>query len=492
LRGNVVFRYENIRIFSDEATWQKNKGIVDFRKNVRVEQTGQVLTCERLNFVRDNKLLTASGGVFYEDSAKITVIRGTNAEYRTDIKEATLWGSPLLPRIDEAAGDTLFIRGRTMKYNDSLKIATVIDNVNIHQGSLVATCRKADYFSGTSIAQLRTNPVINYEKHKVVGDSIDLFFSDEALKNASVMGKAHGYYREIADSSKDTTITNIWSDSLYLSMFESGQIEYMKAFGNARGDYSEASAETGDKAKMRITSDSLYMHMFETSKVRSMKAFGNARGDYSDSSSQSGLATATKLAGDSLHMFMFETGKMRAMKALGNAGGDYFEASARTGGAMSMNITSDSLHMFMFKTGKMRAMMAVGGAHGRSAEWGAASTDSAITHIWGDSLRVRIAETGRIRSMRAVGQVRCLNFALADSAARTNEVSGQTLTLSFGPTGQIERALVKGGAQSIYYIEEAEGGGTNRAGGDQILVAFQNGKAQRLRVRGKASGIYFP
>jgi hypothetical protein len=379
-----------------------------------------------------------------------------------------------------------------MKYTESLKIATVLDNVNIRQGGLTATCRKADYFSETSVALLRTNPVINYEKHKVVGDSIDLFFSDEALKSASVMGRAHGYYKEIADSSKDTTITNIWSDSLYLSMFESGKIEYMKAFGNARGGYTEAGADNGDKSKMHITSDSLHMHMFETGKVRSMKAFANARGDYSDSSSQSGIATATKLVGDSLHMFMFETGKMRAMKALGNANGDYFESSARTGGAMAMNIASDSLHMFMFQTGKMRAMMAVGGAHGRSSEWGAASTDSAITHIWGDSLRVRVAETGRIRSMRAAGQVRCLNFALADSAARANEVTGQTMTLSFSPAGQIERALVKGGAQSIYYIEEAEGGGTNRAGGDQILVAFQNGKAQRLRVRGKASGIYFP
>jgi lipopolysaccharide export system protein LptA len=448
LRGNVVFRYEGMRISSDEATWWKNKGIVDFRKNVNAEEKGQVVTCDRMHFSREKKLLTAAGNVLYQDSAKITFISGNNAEYATDSKECTLRGNPLLTRIDSAGVDTLFIRGRIMRYNDSLKIATVTDNVNIRQGELVATCRKSDYFVNTSMALLRITPVINYDKHRVTGDSIDLFFDEQKLKSASVMGNAHGRSTEVADSSKDTTITDIWSDSLYIAMYESGKMNCMKAYGSARGYFSETAAATNVK-------------------------------------------TATKIKSDSLQMFMFETGKISAMKAYSRAVGGYSEISGLTGSATTMDITSDSMHMSMFETGKVNAMKAFGSAHGRSAEWGAASTDSAITHIWSDSLRVAISKAGKINSMKAFGSVLSRNFLQGDSA-RSNEVSGQKMMITFGDAGKIEKAVVRGDAKSIYYIEDADGGGCNKAGGDQIVVMFAQGKAQRLLVRGNSRGVYYP
>ena len=448
LRGNVVFRYEGMRISSDEATWWKNKGIVDFRKNVKAVEKGQVMTCDRMHFSRENNLLTAAGDVQYQDSAKITFISGNNAEYATDKKECTLRGNPLLTRIDSSGVDTLFIRGRVMKYNDSLKIATVTDNVNIRQGELVATCRKSDYFVNTSTALLRINPIINYDKHRVTGDSVDLFFDEQKLKSACVVGKAHGRSTEVADSSKDTTITNIRSDSLYIAMYESGKMSSMKAYGNARGDFSEITAAT--KAK-----------------------------------------TVTNITSDSLQMFMFESGKISGMKAYSNALGTYSEISALTASATTMDITSDSMHMSMFETGKVNAMKAFGSAHGRSAEWGAASTDSTITHIWSDSLRVAISKEGKIHSMKAFGNVLSRNFLQGDSA-RSNEVSGQRMMITFGDAGKIEKAVVRGDAKSIYYIEETDGGGCNKAGGDQIVVMFSQGKAQRLRVRGNSSGIYYP
>jgi len=448
LRGNVVFRYEGMRISSDEATWWKNKGIVDFRKNVKATEKGQVLTCDRMHFSREKNLLTAVGSVRYEDSAKVTFIKGDNAEYATDKKECTLRGNPLLTRIDSSGVDTIFISGRIMKYDDSLKIATVMDNVNIRQGELLATCRKSEYFVNTSKAQLRINPVINYEKHRVTGDSVDLFFDEQKLNSACVMGNAKGRSTEIADSSKDTTITNIQSDSLYLAMYESGKMNYMKAFGNARGDFSEFTMATEVKTVTNITSDSLQILMFETGKISAMKAFSNAVGNYS-------------------------------------------ETSKLTGNATTMDISSDSMHTSMFETGKVSAMKAFGSAHGRSAEWGAASTDSTITHIWSDSLRVAISAEGKVSSMKAFGNVLSRNFAQSDSA-RSNEVSGQKMMITFGNGGKIEKAVVRGDAKSIYYIEETDGGGCNKAGGDQIVVMFAQGKAQRLRVSGKSRGVYYP
>ncbi|MCL2219258.1 MAG: hypothetical protein FWB94_05160 [Chitinispirillia bacterium] len=449
LRGNVAFRFEDLRISAAEAMWQRSAGVVDFSRDVRLEQKGQVMTCDKLHFERDKNIITASGNVLYVDSAKITFMRGQTAEYATNKKECTLHGDPLLTRVDTTEVDTLFISGRVMTYSDSLKIATVTNDVKIHRGSLTATGRKGLYFANENKAQLRIKPVIDYEKHRIVGDSVDLFFGKESLEGACVMGNTHGFYSEVADSSMDTTVMNIWSDSLALSMFESGKINSIKAFGSARGDYSEIPA--GTRAK-----------------------------------------TVTHIMSDSLHMFMFETGKVRGMKAFGSARGIYSEIAADAGSAMATHISSDSMHMYMFKTGKISGIRAYGKAHGRSAEWnGTSSKDSAITHIWSDSLRVAMTGAGKINTMRAFGNVISRNFTAGDSA-RANEVSGHRMTLAFSPAGKVERALVRGGAKSRYFVEEADGGGCNVAGGDIIIVTFSHGKAQRVRVWGNAKGIYFP
>lgn len=53
LKGNVIFLYDDITIRSDEATWWRNEGKVDFKHNVRVTQKAQVLTCDRLNFTKE-------------------------------------------------------------------------------------------------------------------------------------------------------------------------------------------------------------------------------------------------------------------------------------------------------------------------------------------------------------------------------------------------------------------------------------------------------
>jgi lipopolysaccharide export system protein LptA len=454
LRGDVFFRYDDITIAADSAVWRKNDGVVDFTSNITVEHKGQLMTCERLYFVKGDKLLTANGNVLYQDSARVTFIRGNSAEYMTDRKECTLRGDPLLTRVDSASTDTLFIRGRTMVYNDSTKIANVNENVRINRGELSAVSKRGEYSVKKNIAKLRIDPVINYEKHRVVGDSVDLFFGKETFEGANVMGNTHGRYTEASDSTKDTAVADIWSDSMSLSMY-------------------------GSK------------------KVNSMKAFGNARGKYSETSASSGAVTATDITGDSLHLFMFEaTGKINAIKAFGGVKGRYRESADTAKSVMSTDISSDSLRVSMFETGKIASMTAFGEAHGRNAEWGAAAKkdnakDTLITHIWSDSLRVRMSDAGKINSMRAFGNVRSKNFAAGDSA-RASEVSGRTLMLTFVDGGKVERAIVMGGARSTYFIDETDGGGCNVAAGERIVVTFGGGKAQRLKVLGGARGVYFP
>lgn len=477
LRGNVVFLYEDVRMSADSAVWQRSTGIINFAGNIAVEQRGQLMTCEVLQFTRDQNMLSATGNVLYQDSARITFIRGDSADYLTNESEALLYGNPLLTRIDNENADTIFLRGRLISYNDSTKTAIATDSVRIEMGSLLATGQSATYFANDKKAILRIDPVIYYDGHRIVGDSVDLFIGDERLESAAVIGNTHGFYMEIAEVSDtanlqdttnlsdtnnltnanafvipDTTITNIWSDSLHMTMTEGGKVEIIQAFGDVRGDFREIVPARNRTTHANFTSDSL-------------------------------------------RMFMFDAGKIREINVLSGARGIYAERNDSTGATITTNLSSDSLRIMMFENGKIRAMHAHGSAHGRSAEWSASVSDSLITHIWGDSLRLTIADAGRVRSIRAFGReaehVRSINFELADST-RANVVSGLRMTLVFDSAGKVERAAVVGSASSLYHLTEDDGGGRNVANGDRIFVMFQNGKARRLRVVGNVNGFYAP
>jgi len=331
LRGSVVFRYEDMRISSDEATWWRNDGRVDFRRRVRVERAGDIITCDRLHFARETNLLTASGRFVYQDSARITILSGNHAEYSIDGKTFQLRGNPLLVRKDDAETDTLFIRGRIMTYNDSLKIATVIDSVNITRGNLKAASQNAQYFTNTNMAYLRRSPEVFYENHRVTGDSIDLHFGNETLKSARVVGNSHGRYTEVSASSNDTTVTYIWSDSLLLTMSDdsgNGRLETMKAFGKVHGRYVEVSPVSNDTSVTNIWSDSLLLIMSnsEHGRLETMKALGSVHGHYIEISPSSRDTTITHIWSDSLLLTMSDAGKLDSMQAFGRVLSRYFAA----------------------------------------------------------------------------------------------------------------------------------------------------------------------
>ena len=362
LRGNVVFRYDDMRISSDEATWWKNAGRVDFRKKVKVERSGDIMTCERLRFSKDKNLLNATGQFFYQDSAEVTFLSGNEAEYSTDKKTFLLKGKPLLVRKEHDDDDTLFIRGRVMTYNDSLKIATVTDSVRITKGNLSAACKNAEYFTSDNAAYLRILPEVFYEGHRVVGDSIDLHFGKETLKSARVVGNSHGRYTEASASSDDTSVTYIWSDSLLLTMSSDsggkGHLETMKAFGKVHGRYSEVSPSSKDTSITHIWSDSLLLTMSDSGKLDSMQAFGKVLSRYFAAGDS---ARANEVSGRTMTLRFSETGKIEKALIWGNAKSTYYIEESDGGGR---NEASGDQIIVRFALGRARLLHLKGNARG--------------------------------------------------------------------------------------------------------------------------------
>src|SRR5690554_4497861 len=318
LSGNVIFSYDDISIRSDEATWWRNDGIIRFQNNIKVLRGSQILKCDKMHFTQKDNLLTASGNFHFKDTLEQTELSGKNAQYYVESRLFYLSGDPLLVRVDTAAAETLTISGIKMSYIDSIKCATVTDSVKITKGDLFSSCMFASYYTDSNYATLRTDPFVTYKSHKITGDSIDLTFGKESLKNASITGNSHGIYIDTSDSKNDTTFTHIWGDSLFFSVSDSGQLDSIWAFGKALckhfiSTYPDRINEASGKTML--------LSFTQDSNVDNLKIWGNAKSTYHiEEDNNKGT---NEVSGDSITVY-FNKGKASQLTLDGSARGVYY------------------------------------------------------------------------------------------------------------------------------------------------------------------------
>jgi hypothetical protein len=319
LHGNVVFRYDDIHIRSDEATWQRKEGTILFRQNVRVTRGRKLMTCDRLNFAKVNSMLTAFGRFNYFDSADLTRLTGDRGEYGTNTKIFTLTGNPVLTHVDTTAHDTLVIKSLTMRFEDSLKRATAIDSVRINKGQLSSSCHLARFYTKTDYVQLRGIPRVRYGVQRMNGDSINLDFAGGKLRHAVVVGNSHGIYTDTTgEKGRDTSFTHIWGDSLDMAMSDSGRPQVLWAIGKA----ASRSFDKHDSTSPNKASGKIMMLAFnKTGDVHHLKIWGNARSTYfvNDSSGRG----CNEVSGDSVSV-SFANGRAQFVTLAGSTRGVYF------------------------------------------------------------------------------------------------------------------------------------------------------------------------
>ena len=321
LRGNVVFLYDDIRIRSDEATWWRTKGTVLFQNRVRVVRGRQLITCDRMNFAKDNNTLIASGKFDYFDSTQQSRLRGETAEYRIGAKVFQLKGSPELIRYDTAQAETLTIKSITMTYVDSLKRATAVDSVRIRKGKLFSTCRLAHFFTNTNQALLRGGPNVSYGTNHLTGDSINLNFAKERLHDASIVGNSHGIYLDVDSAGHrldDTSVTHIWGDSLYMALSDSGKLDMLWSIGKASSrNYQSRAPLSANTASGKI----MMLRFGRDGTVKRLKIWGNARSTYfvEDNNGKG----CNNVSGDSISV-AFAKGKAQFVTLAGSTRGSYF------------------------------------------------------------------------------------------------------------------------------------------------------------------------
>jgi lipopolysaccharide export system protein LptA len=316
LEGSVVFEYDEMTVRADKAKWWRSQKLVKLWSRVRVEKKRQLLSCDNMDFSGEKKELAARGRIRFDDRDELTTITGERGTYYLDSSFFVLSGKPEFLHCDTAAAETLFIKGRTMTYNDSTRIATVNDSVLITKGDLTCRCGRAFYSPDSSRVLLRTGPTITFKEHALIGDSIDLQFDGNVLKTAIVVGNSHGTYVDYTQG--DTTTTNIWGDSTYMALSDSGRLDSVWVHGKVVSKYYEAETPelinevTGKRMRMAFAagedSDDLRVWENVTSTYYITEKDGSGRNEAS---------------GDSLHV-IFKGGKASTLSLSGGTRGIYF------------------------------------------------------------------------------------------------------------------------------------------------------------------------
>jgi len=314
LEGNVIFDYADYSIRSDWAQWWRAEEVIKLRGNIKVTHKRQKLSCDVLNadFARQN--IMALGNIEFIDSTEKMTIVGNRGEYDLEAKSFVLRTNPVFTRIDSVSNDTLSITGRTMQYLDSLKIMKVIQDVQITKGALKATSEKADYHSEQGFAKMRVNPRITFQGQQLVGDSIDLFFTQDTLTGIAVVGNGHGFYQQ--ESQTDTSITKIWADSIYMSVNDSGKLDSVWGHQNVKTRYFAVS----EKEKVNEATGKNMILSFSEGAVNAAQLWGNAQSlYYIDEADGSGLNEAS---GDTIAV-TFSQGKAAQLSMMGKVRGSY-------------------------------------------------------------------------------------------------------------------------------------------------------------------------
>jgi lipopolysaccharide export system protein LptA len=111
--------------------------------------------------------------------------------------------------------------------------------------------------------------------------------------------------------------------------------------------------------------------------------------------------------------------------------------------------------------------------------------------VTGDSIVIRLQDR-RLSSVYVKGKAMAISRADSLRRNRFDQLTGKELTMYFSQNKLAHVDVVRN-ATSLYYLYEgAQPNGVNKSSGDRILIEFQDGTVDRIKIIGGVQGQYFP
>jgi lipopolysaccharide export system protein LptA len=332
LSGNVRFRHGDLLLETQRAVWERPQNRVIAEQGLRVTQKGSLLTADRGTYDRGTERALAEGRVSMRDSAGDVEARSDRLDYDRVTRIAELSGNPVAKRYypvgrsypggdssaipEEVPADTLVIRGRKLRYNDSLGVAEAEGQVVITRHDLRITCDRAEYRSKQDSLILRGSPVAKISDSEIRGALIRMGMKGEALRGLRVRGSAEALSFEKATDSTPARQSKVTGDSL-AAAFIDGALDSVEVFNKAEGTY----WEPAKPAYVNRMNGEYMVLRFKDRQAREADVLGSARSTYYHFEGDT-LRGRNRAGGDAITM-TFEDGKIKEVRVRGSASGVY-------------------------------------------------------------------------------------------------------------------------------------------------------------------------
>jgi lipopolysaccharide export system protein LptA len=294
--GNVHFVHDSIDLYAFKVDYYKNEERLDLFGNVKITNgKKQTIRSARGKYfgkdeifklydnvrITENYLTLKSDSLYYFKKTEDVILYGKASikddslhqfskgiEIQTNRKdELVIYGDAYFFQQD----DSLNIWGDTLKVNDAEKRYYANGNVRIHQKSLHATSDEAILNITDSILTFIGNPVLNYEKNEIRGDTVWLYLEKKEVKNIFVSGD--GLMTSIHDSISKK-MNKFEGKKLYLEM-ENRRPKMIRSIGNAVSVF----YFEDDQGINSISADSIYIY-FNEGEVENVQEFGGVQGAF--------------------------------------------------------------------------------------------------------------------------------------------------------------------------------------------------------------------
>ena len=287
--GNVVITDREATLKAPSGTYDRRHGRADLYGGVSGADSSQRITCNRVAYFRDQRLLQARGHVVGEDIANHTTLSADSVDYDRLGHEAVAHGNPVL-RTTDKDNRVAEIRAITLKVNNDSRLAEAIDSVRVSRDTLQA---RADYglfddradrgwllghprawddettVSGDTLEMwtekralrrfvVRNNATIDYvgarkdtrgETSRLVGRTVEVFFDKNVMDSLVAVGKARNDYQSVARPGKTPEVNRAEGDTITV-YFVNRKVDRAVVRGAATGEYHFAVA-VGDTTAAR-------------------------------------------------------------------------------------------------------------------------------------------------------------------------------------------------------------------------------------------------
>ena len=252
-RGNVRIVDGGTRMWGNEASYERKTRLATLRGDTgrearfyraenrsvitgdaRLEDSTRVVTADRIEYDRNNDIVTAIGNVDAYDRAESTRVRAERVRYDRRKDYAWAENEPVL-ELEERDGKKTEVRGTTLEFDTAKRRVYAIGDVRIHRQDLRATSERAEFDQTDRRAILVGNPKAWDAEGAARADTIEIGFSEHRLESLHLRSNAIVEYEAKPDSGRGER--NIANGDTITVFFDGEEAKEAVIVGSAKSQY---------------------------------------------------------------------------------------------------------------------------------------------------------------------------------------------------------------------------------------------------------------